>query len=60
MKTSKFVQLDPKVLMEYIYEDDYLTAENYIITTDLNDNSNSFAPKMIQALIIDILINIHY
>lgn len=43
MKTSKFVQLDPKVLMEYIYEDTFLTAENYVVTTDLNQDLNSFA-----------------
>tara|TARA_R110000772_G_scaffold43995_8_gene101293 strand:- start:388 stop:2346 length:1959 start_codon:yes stop_codon:yes gene_type:complete len=45
MKTSKFVQLDPKVLMEYIYEDSFLTSENYIVTHDLNQDQRSFAPK---------------
>lgn len=45
MKTSKFVQLDPKVLLEYIYEDSFLTSENYIVTHDLNVDIRSFAPK---------------
>tara|TARA_R110000772_G_scaffold20466_2_gene56716 strand:+ start:33717 stop:35645 length:1929 start_codon:yes stop_codon:yes gene_type:complete len=45
MKTSKFVQLDPKVLMEYIYEDSFLTSENYIVTHNLTEDMRSFAPK---------------
>lgn len=45
MKTSKFVQLDSKVLMEYIYEDTFLTAENYIITHDLNRDLMSFSAQ---------------
>lgn len=48
MKTSKFIQIDPKVLMEYIYEDSFLTSENYIVTHDLNQNLRSFAPKDIE------------
>lgn len=43
MKTSKFVQLDTKVLMEYIYDDSYLKAENYVITHDLNEDRRSFS-----------------
>lgn len=44
MKTSKFVQLDPKVLMEYIYDDSFNLSENYIVTQNLNEGINSFAP----------------
>ena len=43
MKTSKFVQLDPKVLMEYVYDDSYLTAENYVVTHNLNDDTLNFS-----------------
>ena len=43
MKTSKFVQLDPQVLMEYIYEDTFLNNENYIITHDLNEDIRSYS-----------------
>lgn len=43
MKTSKFVQLDPKVLMEYVYDDSYLVAENYVVTHNLNDDTLNFS-----------------
>jgi len=43
MKTSKFVQLDPQVLMEYIYDDTFLDNENYIITHDLNEDIKSYS-----------------
>ena len=45
MKTSKFVQLDPKVLLEYIYDDSYLNNESYTITHDLNEDKRSYAAK---------------
>src|SRR5690606_21127237 len=32
-----------KVLMEYIYDDSYLKAENYVITHDLNTNRKSYS-----------------
>jgi hypothetical protein len=43
MKTSKFIQLDPEVLMEYIYDDTFLDNENYIITHDLNEDIRSYS-----------------
>lgn len=43
MKNSKYVQLDTKVLMEYIYDDSNLNAENYIITYDKNENVRSYS-----------------
>ena len=43
MKNSKFIQLDPKVLLEYIYNDSNLKSENYIITNDRNTDINSYS-----------------
>ena len=43
MKNSKFVQLDPKVLLEYIYDDSNLNSENYVITHDRNQGVRSYS-----------------
>ena len=43
MKNSKFIQLDANVLMEYIYDDAYLRADDYIISKNLTDNTLSFS-----------------
>lgn len=43
MKTSKFVQLDSQVLMEYIYNDSNLKAENYIITNNKDNDTISYS-----------------
>jgi hypothetical protein len=48
MKTSKFIQVDPKVLLEYIYDDSYLDNESYIITHDLNEDVRSYAAKDVE------------
>lgn len=43
MKNSKFVQLNPKVMLEYIYDDSNLNAENYVITHDRSIDKYSYS-----------------
>jgi hypothetical protein len=43
MRNEKFIQLDPDVLMEYIYDTNYLNSERYIITHDLNEDIRSYS-----------------
>ena len=45
MQTSKFLQLDPKVLMEFIYDDNFLVAENYVITQNSDTNRRSYSAQ---------------
>lgn len=45
MKNSKYVQLDPNALMEYIYDDSNLVSENYVVTLNRNNDLRSFSAQ---------------
>jgi len=49
MKNSKYVQLDPNALMEYIYDDSNLVSENYVITLNRNNDLRSFSVQNTEA-----------
>ena len=42
MTTSKFVRIDPNILLEYIYDDGNLISEEYAIISNSNTLVNSF------------------
>lgn len=37
-KSSKFIKLNPNILMEWIFDSEYYVSENYKVVTNLNEN----------------------
>ena len=37
-KVSKFIKLNPNVLMEWIFDSEHYVSENYNVITNLNEN----------------------
>jgi len=46
MTTSKFVRIDPNILLEYIYDDGNLISEEYSIVSNSNTLVNSFLSSL--------------
>ena len=37
-KVSKFIKLNPNILMEWIFDSEHYISENYKVVTNLNEN----------------------
>jgi len=43
VKNSKYIQLDPNVLLEYVYDDKSLSANDYVVTDNIQEQTKNFS-----------------